>query len=465
MHEVDQINLNNKENRDYSNHKNNPNNDSFIGKILFHKYTLIKKLGEGSFGRIYSAKENATNNWFAIKLENKNRSQNLLESEAYIMSYLNGPRIPMVKSFGYTGDYNVLIMELMGKSLEDLFETMPTKKMSVRCVCNLAYQMIDIIEFIHNKHIIHRDIKPDNFVMGRGIKSKYLYLLDFGLAKKYRSSTTLKHYPLIKKKHLTGTARYASINALNGYTQSRRDDLEAIGYVLVYFLLGRLPWQGMLNKNKDERYLKIMEIKRDTEPHVLCKGLPVQFEKYISYTRSLEYEQDPDYSMLKQLFLKVLNDEGLSFDHYYDWDSDVGTMTTSDTNFNFAGKAVFKNAEGRQIAQINKKVNDNKEKDEKSMENILNNNNKKLEEIKKEVMESKIINENKENEDKKEKDDKKEENINNNEAHKQENNEDNEDNDDNKDIDKNNEYFDSGIIKGGKRKNKRSEHVQCCLIM
>jgi len=465
MHEVDQNNLNNKENRDYSNHKNNPNNDSFIGKILFHKYTLIKKLGEGSFGRIYSAKENATNNWFAIKLENKNRSQNLLESEAYIMSYLNGPRIPMVKSFGYTGDYNVLIMELMGKSLEDLFETMPTKKMSVRCVCNLAYQMIEIIEFIHNKHIIHRDIKPDNFVMGRGIKSKYLYLLDFGLAKKYRSSTTLKHYPLIKKKHLTGTARYASINALNGYTQSRRDDLEAIGYVLVYFLLGRLPWQGMLNKNKDERYLKIMEIKRDTEPHVLCKGLPVQFEKYISYTRSLEYEQDPDYSMLKQLFLKVLNDEGLNFDHYYDWDSDVGTMTTSDTNFNFAGKAVFKNAEGRQIAQINKKVNDNKEKDEKSMENILNNNNKKLEEIKKEVMESKIINENKENEDKKEKDDKKEENINNNEDHKQENNEDNNDNDDNKDIDKNNEYFDSGIIKGGKRKNKRSEHVQCCLIM
>ena len=465
MDEVDKINLNNKENRDYSNHKNNPNNDSFIGKILFHKYTLIKKLGEGSFGRIYSAKENATNNWFAIKLENKNRSQNLLESEAYIMSYLNGPRIPMVKSFGYTGDYNVLIMELMGKSLEDLFETMPTKKMSVRCVCNLAYQMIEIIEFIHNKHIIHRDIKPDNFVMGRGIKSKYLYLLDFGLAKKYRSSTTLKHYPLIKKKHLTGTARYASINALNGYTQSRRDDLEAIGYVLVYFLLGRLPWQGMLNKNKDERYLKIMEIKRDTEPHVLCKGLPVQFEKYISYTRSLEYEQDPDYSMLKQLFLKVLNDEGLSFDHYYDWDSDVGTMTTSDTNFNFAGKAAFKNAEGRQIAQINKKVNDNKEKDEKSMENILNNNNKKLEEIKKEVMESKIINENKENEDKKEKDDKKEENINDNEANKQENNEDNNDNDDNKEIDKNNEYFDSGIIKGGKRKNKRSEHVQCCLIM
>jgi len=335
--------------------------------------------------------------------------------------------------------------------------------MSVRCVCNLGYQMIEIIEFIHNKHIIHRDIKPDNFVMGKGIKSKYLYLLDFGLAKKYRSSSTLKHYPLVKKKHLTGTARYASINALNGYTQSRRDDLEAIGYVLVYFLLGRLPWQGMLNKNKDERYMKIMEIKRDTDPHDLCKGLPVQFEKYISYTRNLEYEQDPDYSMLKQLFLKVLSDEGLSFDHYYDWDSDVGTMTTSDTNFNFAGKVVFKNAEVRQIEQINKEENINEEKDEKSMENILdNNNNKKLDDIKKEVMESKIINENKENEDEKEKENKKEENLHKNEKINEEKNE---DNNDNKEIDKNCEYFDTGIIKGEKKKNKRSEHVQCCLIM
>ena len=268
----------------------------------------------------------------------------------------------------------------------------------------------------------------------------------------------------MKKKHLTGTARYASINALNGYTQSRRDDLEAVGYVLVYFLLGRLPWQGMLNRNKDERYMKIMEIKRDTDPQILCKGLPSEFEKYISYTRSLEYEQDPDYSMLKQLFLKVLNDEGLSFDHYYDWDSDVGTMTTSDTNFNFAGKVVFKNAEVRQIEQINKEENINEEKDEKSMENILdnNNNNKKLDDIKKEVMESKIINENKENEDEKEKENKKEENLHKNEKINEEKNE---DNNDNKEIDKNGEYFDTGIIKGEKKKNKRSEHVQCCLIM
>ena len=454
MNEIDQIQNLNRHNKEHSNNKNNPNNDSFIGKVLFHKYSLIKKLGEGSFGRIYSAKENSTNNWYAIKLENKNRSQNLLESEAYIMSYLSGPRIPMVKSFGYTGDYNVLIMELMGKSLEDLFENMPIKKMSIRCVCNLGYQMIEVIEYIHNKHIIHRDIKPDNFVMGKGIKSKYLYLLDFGLAKKYRSSTTLKHYPLLKKKHLTGTARYASINALNGYTQSRRDDLEAIGYVLVYFLLGRLPWQGMLNKNKDERYKKIMEIKRDTEPKVLCRGLPYEFEKYVSYTRSLEYEQEPDYNMLKQLFIKVLIDEGYNFDHFYDWDCDMTTMATCDTNLNFGGKAVIKNEEDKENKINEENENNNEEKDEKSMENILNNN-KKINDIKKEIMESKVFNENKENEEKKE---------NNEDKTKNNDNKENE-NENNKKEEKIEDFFDSGIIKGEKRKNKRNEFLQCCIII
>ena len=321
------------EQKELHSNRNNNNNDSLIGKVLFEKYLLVKKLGEGSFGCIYSAKEN--NNWYAIKFENKNKGQNLLENEAYIMSYLNGPRIPAVKSFGYSGDYNVLIMELMGKSLEDLFENLPNKKMTVRCVCNLGYQMIEIMEYIHNKHIIHRDIKPDNFVMGKGDKKKYLFLLDFGLSKKYRSSTSLKHYPLIKRKKLTGTARYASINALNGVTQSRRDDLEAIGYVLMYFLKGRLPWQGLINKNKDERYLRIMEVKRDTTPEELCKGFPIEFERYISYTRNLDYEEEPDYELLKNLFLTVLKDEGYNLDYYYDWDNDVITMTTADTNINF----------------------------------------------------------------------------------------------------------------------------------
>ena len=316
--------------------KKSSKSDPLIGRIFFNKYTLIKKLGEGSFGAIYAAKSQY--NLYAIKLENKNKSQNLLENEAYIMSYLHCKKIPYIKSFGYSGEYNVLVMELMGKSLEDIFENLPVKKMTVNCVGKLGLQMIEILEFIHNKHIIHRDIKPDNFVMGKRDKSKYLYLLDFGLAKKYRSSTTLKHYPMIKKKNLTGTARYASINALNGLTQSRRDDLEAVGYVLLYFLRGKLPWQGLHVKNKEDRYHRIMEIKIETKPHQLCKGFPIQFEQYVDYTRKLEYEEDPDYDYLKNLFHLILKEDKNNMENIYDWDNK--TLYTNTTN-NTSQKALF----------------------------------------------------------------------------------------------------------------------------
>jgi hypothetical protein len=168
--------------------------------------------------------------------------------------------------------------------------------------------------------------------MGRGIKSKYLYLLDFGLAKKYRSSTTLAHYRMIKKKNLTGTARYASINALNGLTQSRRDDLEAVGYVLMYFLRGKLPWQGLRVKNKEDRYHKIMEIKMGTSPYQLCKGFPKEFEEYVDYTRNLEYEKDPDYKYLKGLFNSILKEDKNNSENIYDWDLGNKTLNTITTN-------------------------------------------------------------------------------------------------------------------------------------
>ena len=299
----------------------NQNDDPMLGKLIFDRYKLIKRLGAGSFGSIYAAEYQNQN--YAIKFEEKDRGQNLLENEAYIMSYLHGPGLPIVKSYGYSSKHNILVMELMGKSLEDIFESFVVKKMSPRCVCNIGYQMIEILEYIHEKHIIHRDIKPDNFVIGRNEKRKYIYILDFGLSKKYRSSTTKKHYRIIKSKNLTGTARYASINALKGLTQSRRDDLEAVGYVLMYFLRGRLPWQGIPVKNKEDRYRKILEKKIETSAEELCYGYPREFTDYVNYTRNLLYEQDPEYYYLKNLFLNVLNREGFRIDCYYDWDKET----------------------------------------------------------------------------------------------------------------------------------------------
>jgi serine/threonine protein kinase len=296
----------------------NSERDDIIGKVFFKKYQCIKKLGEGSFGRIYEAIYK--DDHYALKFENLNRNSNLLESEASIMNYLKGPNIPFVKSFGTSGNYNILIMQLMGKSLEDLINQ--KKTFSIKTVCLLGYQMITILEYIHNKHIVHRDIKPDNFVMGLDSLAKKVYLLDFGLAKKYRSSVTLVQYPLINKKKLTGTARYASINALRGYEQSRRDDLEAVGYVLMYFLRGNLPWQGLPGKNKEERYKKILQKKIDTSSYDLCVGFPEEFEKYIEYTRKMEYCEQPLYDKLRENFVKVIENINEDFDYIYDWSTD-----------------------------------------------------------------------------------------------------------------------------------------------
>ena len=211
-------------------------------------------------------------------------------------------------------------MELLGKSLDKILTELPNNRMSIRCVCNIAYQLITIFQIIHNCNLIHRDIKPGNIAVGREEKSKYIYLLDFGLSKKYRSSKTKNHFPFIKNHKIVGNARYSSINALDGCSLSRRDDLESLGYCLIYLIFGRLPWQGCISRNKEDKYYKIKQIKKNTTPKDLCKELPPQFEEYIRYTRNLEYETEPDYNYLKYLFLSLLKKYNFEFDYYYDWD-------------------------------------------------------------------------------------------------------------------------------------------------
>ena len=298
-------------------------NDPIIGKKFFSKYRVIKKLGEGSFGKVYKAVYN--NEYFALKFENRLKNQqNMLEHEATIMTYLKGPNIPMIKSYGYCGDYNILVMQFLDRSLEDIFDKI--KKFTVKTTCMLGYQMVNVLQFIHDRHIIHRDIKPDNFVMGAKENNAHLYLLDFGLAKKYRSSKTLIQCPYIKKKKLTGTARYASIHALEEMEQSRRDDLESVGYVLMYFLRGSLPWQGLKIKSKEGRYKGILVKKKETSSEELCRGFPDEFKEFVEYAKKLDYYEQPDYEMLKSKFFNlVTKTNGEAFDYIYDWttESDI----------------------------------------------------------------------------------------------------------------------------------------------
>ena len=234
------------------------------------------------------------------------------------MSYLKGPNIPFIKTYGNNSEYNILVMELMGKSLEEIFNI--KQKFSAKTTAMLGYQIITVLKYIHDRHIIHRDMKPDNFVMGYDYKNAKLYLLDFGLAKKYRSSKTLVQYPYIKKKKLTGTARYASIHALEEMEQSRRDDLESAGYVMMYFLRGSLPWQGLKIKAKEDRYKRILDKKKETTSEELCKDFPEEFKYYMDYTKNLGYTENPDYERLKKNFLNLVREKMCqNFDFIYDW--------------------------------------------------------------------------------------------------------------------------------------------------
>lgn len=211
-----------------------------------------------------------------------------------------------------------MIMELLGNSLETYFQ-LCGKRFSLKTVCMLGIQMVKRIEWVHYKNIVHRDIKPDNFVMGLNNKKHLVYILDFGLSKKYYSTHSGKHIKFIINKKLTGTARYASVNALRGGEQSRKDDLEAIGYVLMYFLRGELPWQGLHINKYGDKYKFIYEKKKSTTPEELCKGYPNEFAEYITYTKNLSFEAKPDYDYLVGLLKNVLRKNKMEYDYHFDW--------------------------------------------------------------------------------------------------------------------------------------------------
>ncbi|KAK4496600.1 hypothetical protein PRZ48_012580 [Zasmidium cellare] len=284
-------------------------------------YRVGKKIGEGSFGVIFEGTNLLNNTQVAIKFEPRKSDAPQLRDEYRTYKILVGcPGIPNVYYFGQEGLHNILVIDLLGPSLEDLFDHCG-RRFSIKTVVMVAKQMLSRVQTIHEKNLIYRDIKPDNFLIGRPNtkQQNVIHVVDFGMAKQYRDPKTKQHIPYRERKSLSGTARYMSINTHLGREQSRRDDLEALGHVFMYFLRGGLPWQGLKAATNKQKYEKIGEKKQTTAIKDLCDGFPEEFNKYLSYVRNLGFEDTPDYDYLRDLFTKALQNTGEVEDGEYDW--------------------------------------------------------------------------------------------------------------------------------------------------
>ena len=300
----------------------NKKKEPIMKDLIAENFVILTTIGKGAFGEISLSYDLRENIEVAIKREKKTNKIPQIKTESKVYQKLlnihlgqdiSGLKIinqetilgvPKFYGVGESPDFYYLIMEFLGPNLNNLLNYCGVRKFTISTVCLIGLQMLNRIEYIHKHHYLHRDIKPENFCIGTEEKTNVIYLMDFGLSKRYKNSKNFQHIPYREGRSLIGTARYVSINTHLGIEPSRRDDIESIGYVLSYFLKGNLPWQGL--KDGDQKYIRIMEKKLQIPTEVLCYGLPDEFVHYLNYTKNLKFEERPDYDYLRNLFVKLL---------------------------------------------------------------------------------------------------------------------------------------------------------------
>lgn len=286
------------------NNMENKTNDKnqLLHKILFQKYKIVKLLSSNSHNLVYQGINVIDKTKVAIKLENKTAGKDTLTNESYNLLNLKGQGIPEIISFGHSGKYNVLIEELLGKSLQELYE-LNDNEIPLKDICMIAIQIIERLQYIHSKYIIHRNINPNNFLIGTK-KPSLIYMIDFAYAKKYRSSSTGNHIKFSLHQKIHGQISYISANAMRGGEQSRKDDLESFCYMIIYLLKGFLPWKEF--ENNKNKFIKIYELKNKISSARLCRYLPKEIQILVEYTKKLSFEQEPNYEYLRGLFRTIL---------------------------------------------------------------------------------------------------------------------------------------------------------------
>ena len=333
------------------------------------RYRLGKKIGTGAFVEILEGTDIFDNSSVAIKLEHNSVKYPQLLFEAKLLKSIPSTGIPVMHWFGIAGEYNAMVMDLLGQNLEDLYNYC-AKNFTLKTIIMIIVQMIERLKHVHDNHYIHRDIKPENFLIGKDNTEKTIYLIDFGLAKRYRDEYTQIHIPLKENRNLTGTARYASCNAHNGLEQSRRDDMESIAYVILYFFRKKLPWQGLKCKDKNEKHAKIKELKMSITPEKLFEGIPKEFADYLTMVKKLGFEDEPAYKTYIQMFNKLFKAKEFEMDYIYDW------VTVKNNTTVLKDASLVQSAEMSQKRYEEKKVNStietNNGNEENEPKNMIN---------------------------------------------------------------------------------------------
>jgi len=314
-------------------------------ELLGGRFRVVnERLGHGSFGDIYKTVDVQTGESFAAKIEDSSCKYPQLHLEYKVyksMAKYNGfPRVHwrgepslILGSTNTSKSYNVMIMDLLGPSLEKLY-TSCGRRFEIKTVCMIGIQLINRIECLHAEGFLHRDIKPDNFLIGSDDRSSkdgsVIHMIDLGLTKLYRPHG--KHIPFQDGKRLTGTPRYASVNTHKGIEQSRRDDCESMCYLLIYFLLGRLPWQGLKGSNNVKKYQNIQFSKCSLTAEELCKDLAPEFAELLTYCRGLKFEEEPSYRYMKKLMQLCCKREAHKIDWRFSWQKKSSIHSADEDN-------------------------------------------------------------------------------------------------------------------------------------